>query len=38
MLKNRFFQHQYKKQEKMLFLLHGWFPIKFVFTYNISLV
>ena len=37
-LKNRFFQHQYRKQEKCLFLLHGWFPIKFLFTYNISLL
>ena len=23
---------------KYFFLLHGWFPIKFVFTYNISLL
>ena len=39
LLKNRFFQHQYQKQVKMrLFLLHDWFPMKFVFTYNISLV
>ena len=36
-LKNRFFQHYYQKQVKM-FLLHDWFPVKFIFTYNISLV
>ena len=35
-LKNRFFQHRYQKQVKM-YLFHDWFPIKFVFTYNISL-
>ena len=36
-LKNRFFQHYYQKQVKM-FLLRDWFPVKFIFTYNISLV
>ena len=27
-----------KNKWKNLFLLHDWFPMKFVFTYNISLV
>ena len=26
-----------RKKRKCSFLLHGWFPVKFVFTYNISL-
>ena len=40
----RIFQHQYQRQLKMyvslfLFLLfYGWFPLEFVFTYNISLM
>ena len=36
-LRNRFFQHQYQKQEKICFYFI-WFLIKFVFTYSISLV
>ena len=37
-LKNRFFQHHYQKQVKIFVLLHDWFPMKFVFTYNTSLM
>ena len=45
-MKNRSFQHQYQKQVKKYipfgffccFFFHDWFPLEFVFTYNISLV
>ena len=37
-LKNRFNQHDIQSKWKCLFLLHEWFPMKFVFTYNIFLV
>ena len=41
-IQNRIIQHQYQKKEvKMcisLFLFHDWFPLEFLFTYNISLM
>ena len=33
--KNRIFQHQY---QRYLYLFHDWFPLEFVFVYNISLM
>ena len=37
-LKTGFFNINFRNKRKCLFLLHGWFPMKFLFTYNISLV
>ena len=37
-LKNRLFQLNFRKKWKWLFLFHGFFLMKFVFTYNISFV
>ena len=36
-LKNRFFQDQYQKEDIVFYyFLLQWFPMKFVFTYNVS--
>ena len=35
-LKNRFFNITIR--DKFILVFHDWFPMKFVFTYNISLV
>ena len=37
-LKTSFFNINIKNKRKCSFFLHGWFPIKFVFTYNTSFV
>ena len=37
-LKTGFFNINIRNKWKCLFLFHDWFPMKFVFTYNISLV